>query len=91
MTTIDLSLRSFVDVPSDSHFPIQNLPFGVFRPSAGLSPRIGVAIGDAVLDLSVLGHFAYDDCNFFGPDIDAYNVSVFGHGFISSPELDCFR
>ena len=54
MTTIDLSLRSFVDVPSDSHFPIQNLPFGVFRPSAGLSPRIGVAIGDAVLDLSVL-------------------------------------
>jgi len=54
MTTINRSLRSFVDVPADSHFPIQNLPFGIFRPSAGLTPRIGVAIGDAVLDLSVL-------------------------------------
>ena len=54
MTTVDRNLRSFVDVPPDSHFPIQNLPFGVFRPSAGLAPRIGVAIGDAVLDLSVL-------------------------------------
>ena len=54
MTTLDASLRSFVDVPEDSHFPIHNLPYGVFRPSAGLAPRIGVAIGDAVLDLSVL-------------------------------------
>ena len=54
MTTIDRSLRSFVDVPAASHFPIHNLPFGVFRPSAGLAPRIGVAIGDAVLDLSIL-------------------------------------
>ena len=54
MTTIDRNLRSFIDVPPDSHFPIHNLPFGVFRPSSGLAPRIGVAIGDAVLDLSVL-------------------------------------
>ena len=54
MTTIDRNLRSFVDVPNDSHFPIHNLPYGIFRPSAGLAPRIGVAIGDAVLDLSVL-------------------------------------
>jgi fumarylacetoacetase len=54
MTTLDRELRSFVDVPADSHFPIHNLPYGVFRPSAGLAPRIGVAIGDAVLDLAVL-------------------------------------
>jgi len=54
MTTLDTDLRSFIDVPADSHFPIHNLPFGVFRPAVGLSPRIGVAIGDAVLDLSVL-------------------------------------
>ncbi|MCC6827342.1 MAG: fumarylacetoacetase [Novosphingobium sp.] len=32
-------------------FPIQNLPFGVFSP-AGKAPRIGVAIGDAILDLA---------------------------------------
>src|SRR3954467_9563288 len=46
-------LRSFIDVPSDSHFPIQNLPFGVFKPAQGAA-RVGVAIGDLVLDLSVL-------------------------------------
>ncbi|HEV8599092.1 MAG TPA: fumarylacetoacetase [Gemmatimonadales bacterium] len=33
-----------------SDFPLQNLPFGVFRSSHG-DPRIGVAIGDQVLDL----------------------------------------
>lgn len=53
-------LRSFIDVESHSHFPIQNLPYGVFRPQTGGTPRIGVAIGDYVLDLSALddaGHF----------------------------------
>ena len=53
-------LRSFVSVPADSHFPLQNLPFGVFRPRSGEAARIGVAIGEMVLDLSVLedaGHF----------------------------------
>ncbi|WP_232496336.1 fumarylacetoacetase [Novosphingobium kaempferiae] len=34
-------------------FPIQNLPFGLFSP-AGRSPRIGVAIGDRILDLAAL-------------------------------------
>src|SRR4051812_19843742 len=33
-------------------FPLQNLPFGVFLPSTGAAPRIGVAIGDEVLDLA---------------------------------------
>ena len=50
---------SFIDVPRDSHFPIQNLPFGVFQPKQA-KPRVGVAIGDLIVDLSVLeelGHF----------------------------------
>ena len=34
-------------------FPVQNLPFGVFAP-AGSAPRVGVAIGDRILDLSAL-------------------------------------
>src|SRR6478672_6572515 len=46
-------LRSFIEVPADSHFPIQNLPFGVFQPKQGKS-RVGVAIGDLIVDLSVL-------------------------------------
>jgi len=51
--------KSFIEVAPDSHFPIQNIPFGVFKPGQG-SARVGVAIGDFVLDLSVLeeaGHF----------------------------------
>ncbi len=54
-----MPLTSFIEVAPESHFPIQNLPFGVFRPRNGV-PRVGVAIGDYVLDLSILeghGHF----------------------------------
>ena len=50
----DPKLKSFIQVPRDSHFPIQNLPYGVFTTPANYSPRVGVAIGDQVLDLSVL-------------------------------------
>src|ERR1700728_4047611 len=46
----DPALRSFVPVDPASDFPIQNLPYGVFS-ARGLAPRIGVAIGDYVLDL----------------------------------------
>ncbi|MGE0160192.1 MAG: fumarylacetoacetase [Gemmatimonadales bacterium] len=34
-------------------FPIQNLPFGIFR-AGGRGPRVGVAIGSQVLDLAAL-------------------------------------
>ncbi|HEX8898839.1 MAG TPA: fumarylacetoacetate hydrolase family protein, partial [Chthoniobacterales bacterium] len=52
-------MKSFIDVAPDSDFPIQNLPFGIFKPAEGAA-RVGVAIGDFVLDLSILeegGHF----------------------------------
>ena len=52
-------LKSFIDVGPESHFPIQNIPFGIFKPRQGPA-RVGVAIGELVLDLSVLeetGHF----------------------------------
>jgi fumarylacetoacetase len=47
----DPSLRSFVPVDASSDFPIQNLPYGVFSAQGGFAPRVGVAIGDYVLDL----------------------------------------
>ncbi|KAJ7967776.1 putative fumarylacetoacetase [Quillaja saponaria] len=47
-----MALKSFIEVRPDSHFPIQNLPYGVFKPETVSSPRPGVAIGDFVLDLS---------------------------------------
>lgn len=46
--------RSFIEVSPNCDFPIQNLPYGVFAPKSGATARIGVAIGDLVLDLSVL-------------------------------------
>ena len=46
--------QSFIEASPESHFPIQNLPYGVFVPSSGGVPRIGTAIGDYVLDLSIL-------------------------------------
>src|SRR5438128_8592273 len=48
-----MPLESFIDVAGDSHFPLDNLPFGVFKPSDG-SARIGVALGDYVVDLAEL-------------------------------------
>ncbi|CAN7020459.1 unnamed protein product, partial [Brassica rapa subsp. trilocularis] len=47
-------LKSFVDVAPHSHFPIQNLPYGVFKPDSNSTPRPAVAIGDSVLDLSAI-------------------------------------
>ena len=59
----DPSLRSFIAVEPECDFSIQNLPYGVFSHGEG-SRRIGVAIGDQVLDLAVLeqrGFFATAD------------------------------
>lgn len=46
-------LSTWVEVPKNSDFTIYNLPFGVFK-NKRLSPRVGVAIGDKIVDLSVL-------------------------------------
>jgi len=48
-----MALKSFVDVARDSHFSLENLPFGVFKSRAS-EGRIGVALGDYVVDLSAL-------------------------------------
>ncbi len=44
---------TWVEVPEGSHFPIDNLPYGVFTPAEG-APRVGVAIGEHVLDLAAV-------------------------------------
>jgi fumarylacetoacetase len=54
--THDPALTSWVDSANaaDTDFPIQNLPFGRFRRTKSDEPwRIGVAIGDQVLDLKL--------------------------------------
>jgi len=39
-----------IDIPENSDFSIHNIPFGIFS-SAGRTPRVGVAIGEHILDL----------------------------------------
>ncbi len=70
MTDPHATLETFFDVDADSDFSIHNLPFGVFRPRAGAAPRIGVAIGSRVLDLSVLE----DKGLFTGPELSGTDV-----------------
>jgi fumarylacetoacetase len=56
----DPVLKSWVNVPVDSDFPIQNLPFGIFK-TRYLSPVAGVAIGDHVIDLVYLHEHGFFD------------------------------
>ena len=55
----DPALHSWIDIAPGHDFPIQNLPFGVFK-TAERGPRLAVAIGDYVLDL-----YALHQLNFF--------------------------
>ncbi len=64
--THDPKLRSWVESANaaGTDFPIQNLPFGRFRPAGTDEPfRIGVAIGDQVLDLKAAKVVDHADMN----------------------------
>ncbi len=52
--THDPGLKSWVESANTEtcDFPIQNLPYGVFSRADAPAPRVGVAIGDQVLDLA---------------------------------------
>jgi len=47
-----MTMSTWVAVPDGSDFPITNLPYGVFCLNGGGGRRIGVAIGDQILDLA---------------------------------------
>ncbi|OLL30612.1 fumarylacetoacetase [Burkholderia sp. SRS-W-2-2016] len=63
--THDPALTSWVRSANDpaTEFPIQNLPFGRFRYDPDSEWRIGVAIGDQVLDLHDAGLIGHNDMN----------------------------
>jgi fumarylacetoacetase len=50
----DPSLNSWLKVPENSDFPIQNLPFGIFNSVSNPKKRVGVAIGEYVIDMAKL-------------------------------------
>ncbi|OAP55491.1 hypothetical protein AYL99_10464 [Fonsecaea erecta] len=47
-------LKSWLDVPEDHDFSIENLPFGIFSTADNVTPRPGIAIGRFIVDLSAL-------------------------------------
>ncbi len=66
----DPSLKSFIDVAPNSHFPIQNLPYGVCRLKSGGEIFICSAIGDYAVNLKAL-----EEANLFhGPELDGKTV-----------------
>jgi fumarylacetoacetase len=54
------NIKSWLNIPANSDFPIQNLPFGIYQ-KKGQAPRVCSALGDHIVDLyrlSELGFFA---------------------------------
>ncbi|XP_029430441.1 fumarylacetoacetase isoform X3 [Rhinatrema bivittatum] len=47
---------SFIPVAESCDFPLQNLPYGIFSTEAEPRNRIGVAIGDYILDVGAIKH-----------------------------------
>lgn len=81
ITANNPELKSWINVPSGSDFPIQNLPFGIFSTSAK-SARVGTIIGDTVIDLSALeelGFLADLDIDTWSYDSDTLNLLMDSH------------
>jgi len=58
LTANDPSRKSWLNVPTDSDFPIQNIPFGVFITKDDVV-TIGTRIGDYAIDLGALQQLNY--------------------------------
>jgi fumarylacetoacetase len=88
ITANNPSLRSWVTVAADSEFPIQNLPFGIFQ-TATTTKRVGVRIGDFVLDLAQMAQFGYfDDLSFALTDFNQdYLNPLMRHGKLATRAL----
>ncbi|MDG3014840.1 fumarylacetoacetase [Speluncibacter jeojiensis] len=61
-----------VDIPAGSPFGLDNLPYGVFS-TPGTAPRVGVRVGDRVLDLAAL----FEDLEIPDPALSADSLGPF--------------
>jgi fumarylacetoacetase len=84
----DPSLKSWIEVSENSDFPIQNIPFGIFK-TEQLSPRVGTRIGDKVIDLKTLFTLGYlDNLPFSLSDFDADALNkIMKHGKRATSDL----
>jgi len=58
MIIIDKQLKSWIPAEPGSDFPLQNIPFGIFRTANGKA-RAATRIGDTVIDLWALAHHGF--------------------------------
>ena len=68
----DFSLQSWVEVKQESDFTIQNLPFGIFS-TQKKSARVGVAIGNKIVDILELANNGFIDFDTTLFDTDKLN------------------
>jgi fumarylacetoacetase len=65
-----VGFRSWVKIPDDSDFSLSNIPFGIFKRPKG-SGRVGSALGEFVIDLSIMAENGLFD------DLALADISVF--------------
>jgi fumarylacetoacetase len=54
-------LPSWISLPENTDFPLENLPYGIFTAPGRNTPRVGVAIGEHILDLSRVAEAGFLD------------------------------
>lgn len=72
-------MRSWLPIPSDSDFPLENIPFGIFRTAEDPAPRAATIIGDTIIDLKHLAKYGYFDGHL-----------AFDHGVLAQASLNAF-
>ena len=84
----DPSLKSWLEISKESDFPIQNLPFGIYS-TKNKTKRVGVAIGDQILDLYGLFKLGYLDSLSFCEHCfsNEYLNRMMGHGKLEIRDL----
>ena len=58
LKAINPQLLSWIEVPANCDFPIQNIPFGIFK-TTQKPPRMGTIIGNTVIDLQTMAEMGY--------------------------------
>ncbi|KAL5606565.1 hypothetical protein BROUX41_002967 [Berkeleyomyces rouxiae] len=53
-----MPLSSWIEIDSQSGFSLENLPFGIFSTDSDPRPRVGVAVGQQVVDMAQLAAHA---------------------------------
>ena len=84
----DPNLKSWIEVTSNSDFPIQNIPFGICKTDQ-LSPRVCSRIGDKVIDIKSLFVLGYlSNLPFSLEDLDTNSLNkIMGYGKRSTTDL----